>query len=304
MTRPGPGGISFVCQSGAVGSAILDMATDSSLGFSKFVSYGNAMIIDESDIIEYLGKDPTTKVICLYVEGVNDGKKFLSVCKKVAKKKPIIAIKGGITEEGSKAALSHTGALAGSAQVYFGVFKQAGIINAEGLEEMFEVAKILEKTMKPKGSRIQIITNGGGYGILTTDAIVKNNLNLAKLGKKTVTELKKIFSSIVVVGNPIDLVGNATSAMYKESIEKCLNDSEVDIVLAIVLYQTPLLSTDVIDAIIDLNDMKKKPLIIVSTGGEFTELLKSNLENSGVPTYKYPENAVRAIRALVEYYVK
>lgn len=304
LKRPSPGGISFISQSGAIGSAILDLATTENHGIAKFVSYGNATTIDESDILEYLGQDKETKVICMYLEGIKDGKKFLEVAKKVSKIKPIIAIKGGLTEEGNKATLSHTGSLAGTEEVYYGAFKQTGVIIAHSLDEMFNYAKILEKTIIPKGDRVQIITNGGGYGILSTDAIIKNKLKLAELSKDTMKNLKKVMPEIVIIENPMDLIGDATTERYQVAVENCLNDKNIDILLVILLYQTPLISTDIIDIITELNDLKKKPIVVVSTGGEFTELLKKSLENNNIPCYTFPEEAVNSIKALVDYYLK
>ncbi len=303
LQRPKEGGISFVCQSGAVGSSILDLATKDGYGFAKFESYGTAMDIDESDLIEYLGGDEKTKVICLYVEGVRDGKKFLEIAKKVSQKKPIIVIKGGKTVEGSKAAMSHTGALAGVADVYSGVFRQAGVIEVSSLEEMFETAKMLEKCVKPKGRRILVVTNGGGYGILSADAIVKNELELTEISKEAKKTKKKTLPN-VAIGNPIDLLGDATTSGYASALELAMGDKNVDIVLLIILYQTPLVTTDVVDVVIEANDTRKKPIAVVSAGGEFTEVLKSNLEANNVPNYTFPENAVRAIKHLVDYYSK
>mgnify|MGYP001616113038 CR=1 FL=1 len=299
LSRPKEGGISFVCQSGAVGSAILDLATEQGYGFSRFISYGNAMNIDESDLIEYLGKDEKTKVICLYVEGIKDGRKFMRVASKVSKKKPIIAIKGGVTEEGAKAIISHTGSIAGSAEIYKGAFEQCGVVIADTLSDMFRFAKILEKCMKPKGKRIQVITNGGGYGILSSDAIVKNNLDIAKLSDESKKIIKKLG---LTTENPLDLLGDATTARYKAALEMAINDPNVDIILLIVLYQTPLVTTDIVDIIIESNDLKKKPIVVVSTGGEFTELLKKNVESNNVSCYMFPEEAVEAIATLVKYY--
>ncbi len=303
LRRPSPGGISFVSQSGAIGSAILDLATTENYGIAKFVSYGNATTIDEADILEYLGRDKETKVICLYIEGVNDGNKFLEIAKKVSKIKPIIAIKGGLTQGGNKATLSHTGSLAGTEEVYYGAFKQSGIITAHSLRQMFDYAKILEKSILPTGDRVQIITNGGGYGILSTDAVVKNNLKMAELSKDTVKKLKKVMSPLVVVDNPMDLIGDATTERYQIAIEACLSDKNIDILLVNLLYQTPLISTDVVDIITELNDLKKKPIIVVSTGGEFTDILKKSLENNNLPCYMFPEEAVNAIKALTDYYL-
>ncbi len=304
LKRPKPGGISFISQSGAVGSAILDLATTQNYGISKFISYGNATNLDESDFLEYLGEDKETKVICMYIEGVKDGQKFLKIAKRISKIKPIIAIKAGITKEGSKAAISHTGALAGESEVYFAAFKQANINRAASLEEVFNFARILEKTIQPRGNKIQIITNGGGYGILTTDAVIKNNLNLAGLDKKTISSLKKQFPELVVVSNPMDLIGDATTERYRIAIEACLNDNNVDILLLIVLYQTPLIDTSILDIITEFNDLKKKPIIVVSTGGEFTDVLKRSLEDNGIANFTFPEEAVKSIKALVDYYSK
>jgi acyl-CoA synthetase (NDP forming) len=292
-----------VCQSGAVGSSILDLATEQGYGFSKFASYGNAMNVDESDLIEYLGNDERTKVICLYVEGVKDGKKFLSVAKNVSKKKPIIAIKGGKTEQGSRATISHTGSLAGTAEIYSGIFRQAGIIEVNSLEEMFEAAKILEKCACPRGRKVLVVTNGGGYGILSTDAIINNGLEMAQLSKDSVKQMRQLLPKVQPT-NPVDLLGDASTESYRAAIQVALADKNVDVILAIVLYQTPLVTTDIVDLLIEFNDMKKKPIVVVSAGGEFTEVLKKNVENNNIPTYTFPENAVKAVRNLVKYYWK
>jgi len=303
LKRPKEGGLSFVCQSGAVGSSILDMATKEGYGFAKFISYGNAMDVDESDLIEYLGSDEKTRVICLYLEGIGDGRKFIDIAKKVSKKKPIIAIKAGKTKEGSRATLSHTGSLAGTAEVYSGIFRQTGILEVSSLGDMFETAKMLEKCMQPKGERVMVITNGGGYGILATDATINNGMHLAEISKESKKVMKKLLPAIALE-NPIDLLGDATTEGYKHALSIAINDKGVDIILLVVLYQTPLVTTDIVDIIIEANDMKKKPIIVVSAGGEFTDVLKSTLEANNIPNYTFPENAVRAIRHLVGYYKK
>ncbi len=302
LKRPEEGGISFVCQSGAVGSAILDLAAKEGYGFSKFISYGNATNMEEYELLDYLGKDDNTDVICLYVEGIRNGRKFLDIASKVSKKKPIIVIKAGVTNAGAKAALSHTGALAGDAEIYLAAFKQANVIPVDSLEEMFNVARLLEKSIKPEGRKIHIITNGGGYGILSTDAILKNKLDMSTLSKETEKNLKKRFPSIVTVGNPMDLVGDATTERYKVAINACLNEDNVDILLVILLYQTPLITTDIVDVITEFKDLKKKPIIVVSTGGEFTEVLKKTLEENGVACFSFPESAISAIKKMVDYY--
>jgi len=306
LKRPMAGVISFVSQSGASGSAILDLAAEEGFGFSKFISYGNAINVDESDLIEYLGNDADTKVICLYVEGVKDGRKFLDTCKKVAAKKPIIAIKGGITEAGKKAALSHTGSLAGSAEVYFGAFKQAGITVAHTLEEVFDYMKVFEKLhVKPKGSKVQVITNGGGFGILCSDAVASIGLEMSEMSSAVQKSLKKKLPPIAAVGNPIDLLGDATTARYRLALDACMKDRNVDIIFAVVLSQTPLIEKETItDVLKEFNDKQKKPIVTITTGSEFSEKLKRQIEDSGLPCFRFPFNAVRAVKAYLEYYKK
>ena len=302
LKRPKPGAISFVCQSGAVGSAILDIATEQGHKFSKFISYGNATNVDESDLIDYLGEDENTKVICLYVEGIVDGEKFYKTVKRVSKIKPVIALKGGLTAEGSKATMSHTGAMAGEKEVYFGVFKQTGVIRAESLEEMFHIASIAEKGLKFKGNKVMVVTNGGGYGILSTDGIAQSkNLEMAKVSANTKNNLKKGLPPIISLRNPLDLLGDATTDRYQVALESCLKDKNSDILLLIALYQTPMITTDIVDVISEYNKESKKPIIVVSTGAEFTENLSFALEESGIPTFSFPESAINAINKLVWY---
>lgn len=300
MKRPEEGYISFVSQSGALGSAIIDFLSNERYGFNKFISYGNAIDIDESDILKFLDEDTRTRVICLYIEGLKDGKKFMNIIDKI--RKPVVVLKGGISEEGNKATLSHTGSLAGNYEAYKAVFKKYKLIMVENLEDMFNVAKLLEKGIKIKKDRILVITNGGGYGILSTDYIVKNGLRLAELNKESVKKLRKDLPKIVNIRNPLDLAGDANVGRYKVAIEEGLNDKNVDLLLVTVLYQTPLIEARIVDMLIEMNNLKKKPIVIVSTGGEFTELLNENLENNGIPCFRFPNQAVRAIKLLVDYY--
>lgn len=303
LKRPEAGNISFITQSGAIGSAIFDLAASNGYKFSKFISYGNATVIDESDIIEYLIKDKSTEVICMYLEGVQNGSKFFESLKKAARIKPVIVVKGGVSEEGSKAAKSHTGSLAGSSDVYFGIFKQVGVIIAENLEQMLYYASTFSKIRKIKGNRVAIITNGGGYGIITTDAVSKSsNLKLAALSEKIKHELKmKINNDLVSLDNPIDVVGDANTERYQLALDACMKDDNVDAVVMVVLYQTPLITTDIVDVISEYNLNKKKPILVVSTGGIFTKILRESLEENNVMTFSFPEHAIDALSKLAEY---
>jgi len=299
LQRPKPGTISFITQSGATGSAVLDLAAYENYGFAKFISYGNAANVDESDLLEYLSKDPETKVICMYVEGIHNGKKFLETAKKC--KKPIIVIKGGVTEEGGKAAKSHTGALAGSAEVYFGAFKQANLVIAHKLEELFEFAKLFEKIrVRAEGDKVQVITNGGGYGILTTDSIVHYGLKMAQPGKP-IKALRKIFPPTVIVENPIDVLGDATVERYKLAIQASLKDTNNDSIVITTLTQTPLLDESLVQVVKEAYAKAHKPIVLVTTGSEYAIKIKKQFEAAGLPCFTFPENAVRALAAYTHY---
>ncbi|MBI4146239.1 CoA-binding protein [Candidatus Woesearchaeota archaeon] len=299
LKRPKPGVISFISQSGATGSAILDLAAHEGYGFAKFISYGNAANVDESDLLEYLANDPDTKVICMYVEGITQGRKFIDIAKRC--KKPIIAVKGGTTTVGSRAAQSHTGSLAGSAEVYFGAFAQAGVIRAKTLQELFEYVTIFEKSrVRAAGNRVHIVTNGGGYGILTADAVEHEGLQLAKPGKN-LSQLRKNFPPTVVLHNPTDLLGDATDERYQLVLDAIIKDSENDAIIVIALPQTPLLDENLIHVLAAAYKKSHKPIVLVTTGSETAQNLKRKAEAAGIPAYDFPENAVRALAAYTKY---
>lgn len=302
LMRPKSGAISFISQSGATGSAILDLAAYSNYGFAKFVSYGNAANVDETDLLEYLTFDPETKLICMYAEGIRRGREFLKIAKE--SKKPIIAIKGGTTDAGSRAAQSHTGSLAGSAEIYFGAFNQAGIITAHDIEELFDFMRIFEKTkQKPSGKRVQIITNGGGYGILTADACARNGLVISPPGK-AIKALRKEFPPTVVVGNPTDLLGDATVERYKLALDAAIEDDASDSIILLALTQVPLLNEQLVDIVREANKKSHKPIILVTTGSQYAQNLKHKFEETGIACYDFPENAARALAAYVRYWTR
>ena len=304
LVRPKDGKISFITQSGATGSTVLDLMAKENYGFAKFVSYGNATDINEADLIEYLGNDPLTEVICIYAESIKEGKRFLRVAHQVVKKKPVIILKGGTTSAGAKAALSHTASLAGSFEVFKGAMKQAGVIVAETLEDLFNYAKILEKSFAPKGKKVQIITNGGGFGILAADYLYKMNLIMEEPTQETIKKLKKQFPSTYIVKNPIDLTGSAHAEDYEKALDACLKDKNSDMILLIILYQTPELDTNIVDIVIHANKLKKKPMAVISMGGDFTQKYKNILEKHQIPCFTYPNNAAAALKVLAEYYLK
>lgn len=303
LGRPGRGVVSFISQSGALGSAILDWDAMKGYGINKFISYGNAMDVDEADLVEYLGDDRSTKVVMAYLEGVRDGRKFFRIAKKVAGRKPVIAIKGGVTEGGARAAHSHTGSLAGAAEVYNAVFTQANIVRAVTMESAFDFARVFATEPRPKGKRVQVITDGGGYGVLATDAILQNGLELAKIKAKTKALIEKNSPEYAVVANPIDLTGDADKDRFEMAIRAVLADSNVDLVLLILLFQVPTLEKGVVESVYRTLKERKKPVVVMSAGGVYSERQRRRLEKRGISTFVSPFDAVRSLKALVDYYV-
>lgn len=301
LGRPKRGSISFVSQSGAVGSVIIDWMSSKNYGVSKFISYGNAMDIDESDLLEYLLDDPLTKVICVYLEGVKDGRRFMNVAERVVKKKPIIVLKGGKTAAGSKAVSSHTGSLAGSDAVYEAAFRQTGVIRAKHLTEMFTFARALSEQPLPKGNRIAVVTNGGGFGVLAADETILKRLKFAKFSEKSKKILSKVVPSYGGINNPLDLVGDAGDDRYKKALDVFANDDNVDAVMCILLFQTAPITPRVVDHVIKFAKHAKKPIVVCSSGGLYTESMSKILEENGVPVFDTPSLAIDALDALVDY---
>jgi len=300
LGRPRVGNISFISQSGAVGGCIVDLAARAGIGMSKFISYGNAAVIDECDLLEYLSHDEDTKIIVAYLEGVKDGKRFLKTAKKITQKKPIVVIKAGKSASGAEAARSHTGSLAGSAEAYSAAFKQANIIEAQTLEQLFDFAKIFDQVL-PAGRRIGIITNGGGMGVLATDSLEEEGLKLSYLSDDTQKSLRASLPPYANVRNPLDIIGDADSHRYEIAINAMMKDENVDVILLIILFQTAGIDSSVVNIAIRASDLRKKPIIGVCTGGEYTEMHKRILESYGVPTYASPTSAMRSIARFIKY---
>ncbi|AFK23289.1 acetate--CoA ligase family protein [Pyrococcus sp. ST04] len=302
MDRPKSGPIAFISQSGAFAAAMLDWATMAGIGIGKMVSYGNKIDVDDADLMEYFAQDDEIKVMTFYIEGVKDGRRFMEVAKRVTKIKPIIALKSGRTEYGARAASSHTGSLAGQDVIYDAVFKQTGIIRAEDFEHMFDLAKAFAKCKLPKGDRIGIITDGGGAGVMASDAVAKFGLKLAELSEDTIKFLRERFPPHAVVGNPTDVVGDTDAERYRLALEAFTKDPNVDAILVIVLFQVPLLDEEeVINIIADYAKKSEKPIVAVAMGGYKTDKYARMLEEKGVPVYPTPERGVRALAGLVRY---
>jgi acetyl coenzyme A synthetase (ADP forming)-like protein len=300
LGRPRVGGISFISQSGAVGGCIVDLAARAGIGMSKFVSYGNASVVDECDLLEYLAADKETEIIVAYLEGVRDGRKFLETTKKITRKKPIVVLKAGRSVAGAAAAQSHTGSLAGSSEAYKAAFKQSGVIEAATLEQLFDFAKIFDQVL-PCGGRVGIITNGGGMGVLATDSLEDEGLSLAALSDDSKKLLRASLPQYANVRNPLDLIGDADSHRYEIALNAMLKDEGVDIILLVILFQTAGIDSSVVNIAIRASDQKKKPIVAVCTGGEYTEMHKRILESYGIPTYASPSSAMRSISRFLKY---
>ncbi len=300
LERPKPGNIAFVTQSGAVGSTVMDLAAFYGLGFSKFISYGNSTVLDESDYLEFLMHDKETEIIILYIEGAKDGRRLLETMKKVNKVKPIIALKAGRGMGGQAAARSHTGNIAGSYLAYQAAFKQAKVTEADGIGEVFDIVKIFDQP-KPKGNRTAVITNGGGMGVLTTDAIESEGLAMAQFSKESETELRKILPAYGNVANPLDLVADAGVEAYAKAIDALMKDPGVDALIIVVLLQTPPIDERIIHVLAAAASSKIKPIATVSVGGTYTESYRKVLESKGVPSYNSPRAAVKAMERFIIY---
>ncbi len=301
LDKPIMGDVGFISQSGAIGSVVLDLIDHEGFGLSSFISYGNADIVDESDILNYLVNDKETKLIIFYIEGVKNGKRFLYTIKKFGLKKPIIIIKGGETAQGAVAAHSHTAALAGDAEIYKAIFKQYGFIQADDVYDLLYFAKIFETEPLCFGNRVGVITNGGGAGVLVTDALYKNGLELAHLSDTTKQKLRKIMPSIVNITSPLDIGGDADKDRFRGAIDSVVNDENVDLIVIIVLFQTPGADSSVVSEIVNVKNNINKPLIVISIGGSYTLAHRTMLESSGIPVYDSPMAAAKSMKALIDF---
>ena len=300
---PPRGNIAFLSQSGAMGLVILEYASDLNMGISGFVSVGNRADISSNDLLQYWEDDPATRVILLYLESFGNPHKFSRIAKRVSAKKPIVVVKSGTTLVGSRAASSHTGALATPEVVSDALFRQAGIIRVDSIEELFDVATLLSSQPPPEGKRLVIVTNGGGPGILAADASEQQGLTLPELSYETAGKLGQLVKRDIMVGNPLDLTGSVTPEEFEGSLRVLVEDDSVDAVLAVFVPAAVVDSTLVEDAIRRVSPLyqrRKKPLLVCFMGQRG---FKARLGKAGsfVPCYPFPEDAVSALAKAVEY---
>ncbi len=298
---PLKGHIAFISQSGALCTSILDWSLEEKIGFSNFVSIGNALDIDFGDLIDYFGEDENTKSILMYIESISNPKKFMSAARAYARTKPIIAYKAGRFPESAEAASSHTGAMASEDAIYEAAFQRTGLARVFEIGEMFDVAELIGRHKIPRGSRLAIVTNAGGPGVIASDSLIEAGGQLAKLSPQTIDILNQSLPPAWSRANPVDVLGDAKSKTVAKAVRAVLQDEAVDAVLLIVTPQAMTNPPGIAKELISLTSEIKKPVLAAFLGGPSMKEAISLLNEAGIPTYITPEQAVRAFMILVNY---
>ena len=299
--RPERGNIAFISQSGALGSAILDWAVNAHIGFSMFASLGSMIDIDFGDLIDFLGEDPDTRSIMIYMEGVGNAKKFMSAARGFARNKPIIVVKPGRFAESARAALSHTGAMASDDEVYDAAFRRAGVVRVKEVGDLFNSATVLDSRHLPRGRRLGIITNAGGPGVMATDELIELGGQLAKLSDESIGQLNSVLPAFWSRGNPIDVLGDADTGRYLNALNVCLNDSGVDGILIAYTPQGAAKPGDLARSIAEVAKNAWKPIVTTWMGGEGVREARGVFAQSNIPTYETPEDAVKTYMYMYKY---
>jgi acetyl coenzyme A synthetase (ADP forming)-like protein len=298
---PKKGPMAFMSQSGALGTAVLDISLAGRLGLSKFVSLGNKADVDEIDLLKAWSDDDETNVIMIYSEGMTNGQEFIKTARKVTAHKPIVAIKSGVTQSGSRAVSSHTGSLAGSEQAYHAAFRQAGVLRADSMQSLFDIALALGYQPLLKGDRIAIITNAGGPGILATDALERSGLSLARFENETISTLGQYLPDAASAANPVDVLGDARADRYKMALQTVSSDPNVDGLMIVLTPQAMTEIEETAEAIGMVANAIDKPVITSFMGETKVEPGIERLEDYGVPNYPFPERAALAFKAMSDY---
>ena len=299
---PLQGDIAFISQSGAMLVSIMDWSKTIGLGFSRVFSLGNKADLNEADFIDAIADDPLSKVILCYIEDVHNGKHFLEVVSRTAKKKPVIILKSGTSQAGAQAASSHTGALAGSDLAYETAFTQAGIVRARSMTELFDLATCFSYQPLPKGDRVAIVTNAGGPGIVASDIIENTGLSMARFDKETLDALRSYLPAQANIYNPVDVIGDAKADRYAFALEAVLKDPYVD---SVVVMVCPTAMTDpeaIAGEVIRLHEKyPDKPLFAAFMGGASLAEGAKKLTQAKIPVFTFPEPAIYSIAGMVNY---
>lgn len=300
---PNAGEIAFMSQSGALCTAILDWSKNQGMGFSRFVSLGNKSDIDEVALLQAWDQDPHSKVILAYLEGINDGQGFIAAARHITRNTPVIAIKSGVTEAGTRAASSHTGSLTGSENAYEAAFSQSGIIRARTMGELFDLATVFAYQPVMKGNQIAIVTNAGGPGIIATDATERSgSIKMATFTQETIARLQQDLPPTANVFNPIDVIGDARSDRYRVAIRAALADPNVD---GLVVLLTPQAGTDNEEIARVIHELSKdidKPVVTSFMGDYSLGPSKEILNQCRIPNYTFPERAVQSLASMARYH--
>jgi acetyltransferase len=300
-TLPLKGNIGLISQSGALAAAILDHARQVHVGFSKFVSLGNKADVSGNDLLEMLENDPQTDVILLYIESFGNPRNFTKIVRRITRRKPVIALKSGRTEAGSRAALSHTGSLAGLDNATDALFEQCGVIRVQSIEELFDYGSAFSMQPMPKGKRIAILTNAGGPGIMAVDACVSFGLEVAKFSESTEKILKKSLPSEANISNPVDMIADADEKRYEVALKAILKDKNVDAVIVISVPPVMVNELEIAKTVVSVSKKFEKPVLTCFLArGEnspgFMELVSNH-----IPSYLFPENAAKTLNAMWRY---
>lgn len=298
---PAKGNLAVISQSGAICASILDRAALENMGFSHFVSIGSMLDVDFGDVIDYLGNDGSVKAILVYMENLTNPRKFMSAARSVSRIKPIIVLKAGKSQAGARAASTHIGAMAGEDAAYDAAFKRAGVVRVPSLARLFDCAELMAKQPRPAGSRLAILTNGGGPGVMAADTLAAYGLEPAHIPDEVMTQLGEILSPYWSRGNPIDILGNATVERFAKALEICLACREFDGILVIMVPQDLTPPEEVAAALAKLAKRKRVPVFASWMGGKRMTEAVDILNQANIPTYETPERAVRAFLYMYEY---
>ncbi|MDD5147919.1 MAG: acetate--CoA ligase family protein [Candidatus ainarchaeum sp.] len=296
-----PGKLALISQSGALCSGILDWAQKEKVGFKYFISIGGMLDIGFGDLIDFLENDTDVESIVLYMESLKNAEKFLDAAKKFSKKKPIIVAKSGRFEESAKAAISHTGAMAGNDEVFDAAFRRAGIVRVEEIQDLLGCSEAFSKQPIPKGDKILVITNAGGPGVMTTDAIIKSGCRLASLSGETISRLNRALPKNWSHNNPVDILGDASPERYAKALEICLNEKNADCVIAILTPQAISKPAEVAKKLVEEAKESEKTILSSWIGEAFVEEGKEILQANNIPCFETPEEAVRVFSYMNQY---
>jgi acetyltransferase len=296
-----PGHVGFISQSGALCTAILDWSFRELVGFSAFLSIGSMLDVGWGDLIYYLGDDPRTRSIVIYMETIGNARSFLSAAREVALTKPIIVIKAGRTEAAAKAAASHTGSMAGSDGVLDAAFRRCGVLRVDRISDLFYMAEVLDKQPRPQGPRLTILTNAGGPGVLATDALIEEGGALAQIEPETITALNQVLPAHWSHQNPIDLIGDAGPDRYAKAVEIVAKDKNSDGLLVVLTPQGMTGPAEIAEKLRPYAKLNGKPILASWMGGTEVAAGESILNRAGIPTFLFPDTAARAFQYMWRY---